>query len=407
MWTYLKRDYIPGRIGPPKLFLVTLEIPEDAFAGLSEDFISRIRDKFANNHRALFKYSMAASSRFIILQNQDEVSAEEQESALFLTDGTLPGYFPEFRCTWYITNDDVMSRYFSPELIFTNSTSSLGGKVTPGGELDELSHKIELNKTFLAELKGKIKGLRSDKFAAIRLDMVYLPLHYIARFTPLRFIDVPKIRTLTNYGEKIVLTNSMYINSISDTRIWVCQKTIALLEVRINCYEEMVKQLSEGAFYVSIPAWYSDTVTGYWDIAGLPHGITGNFSAPTGDIPATIQFHTGEENGELLGWYLSIGNNDSFTLFLDPKKSAETIYLRQGKKPEQYRVKINCTLYVNPGMTSALERNIVEKSIKRFNRPNQKGIDVSIVFDGENFEIRESPSRHGDTLIFRGQKTAW
>jgi hypothetical protein len=224
MWTYLKRDYIPGRIGPPKLFLVTLEIPEDAFAGLSEDFISRIKEKFAKNDRALFKYSMVASYRFIILRNQDEVSAEEQESALFLTDGTLPGYFPEFRRTWYITNDDELIRYSSPEWIFTTSTGTSDGQVTPGGELDELSRKIELNKIFLAELKGKIKGLRSDKFAAIRLDMVYLPLHYIARFTPLCFIDAPKIRTMTNYGEKIVLANSFYVNRVSDTRIWVCKK---------------------------------------------------------------------------------------------------------------------------------------------------------------------------------------
>jgi hypothetical protein len=184
------------------------------------------------------------------------------------------------------------------------------------------------------------------------------------------------------------------------------KKTIALLEVRIKCYEEMVKQLSGGSLTVSIPAWYSDTVTGYWDIAGLPYGIAGNFSTSNDDIPTTLQFHTGEENGELLGWYLSIGKNDSFALFLDPKKSAETIYFRQGKKPEQYKVKINCTLYVNPGRTSAMERSIIENSIRRFNRPDRQGIDVSITFDGENFEMRESPSRHGDTLIFLGQRTA-
>jgi hypothetical protein len=407
MWTYLKRDYIPGRIGPPKLFLVTLAIPEDAFAGLSEDFIRRIKDKFAKYDRALFKYSMAASSRFIILRNQDEVSPEEQESALFLTDGTLSDYFPEFRRTWYIANDEAMSRYVSPELIFTASSAGPDGQAAPGDELDELSRKIALNKTFLAELKNKIRGLRNNKAAAVMLDMIYLPLHYTVRFTPLRFIDAPKIRTMTNYGEKIVLANSFYTDRVSDTRIWVYQKIIALLELRITCYEETAKQLLEGMSQVSIPAWYSDTVTGYWDIAGLPHRITGNFSSPNGNIPATLQFHTGEENGELLGWYLSINGNTSLALFLDPKKSAETIYSRQGKGPEQRGVKINCTLYVHPGRTSAPERNIIENSIGQFNRTDQQGIDIAITFDGENFEMRESPPRHGDPLIFRGQRTAW
>ncbi|MDR2019778.1 MAG: hypothetical protein LBQ14_03340, partial [Treponema sp.] len=80
-----------------------------------------------------------------------------------------------------------MGRYVSPELIFTTSGAGSGGQTAPGGELDELTRKIALNKSFVVELKNKIKGLRSDKSAAIRLDMIYLPLHYIARFTPLAF----------------------------------------------------------------------------------------------------------------------------------------------------------------------------------------------------------------------------
>ncbi|MDR2019779.1 MAG: hypothetical protein LBQ14_03345 [Treponema sp.] len=205
---------------------------------------------------------------------------------------------------------------------------------------------------------------------------------------------------MTNYGEKIVLANSFYTNRVSDTRIWIYQKIITLLGLRITCYEETAKQLSEGTSHVSLPAWYSDTITRYWDIAGLPHRIRGNISSPNGDIPAALQFHTGEENGELLGWYLSINGNTSFALFLDPRKNVGTIYSRQGKTPEQRRVKIDCTLYVNPGRTSVQEQN----SIGRFNRTDRQGIDISITFDGGNFEIRESPSRHGDALIFRGQR---
>jgi hypothetical protein len=321
MWTYLKRDYIPGRAGPPKLFLVTLEIPAGAFDGLSEYFISLIKDKFAKNDKALFKYSMAASSRFIILRDHNEVSIKEQESALFLTDGTLSDYFPEFRRTWYVTDYDEINRYSSPELVFTDSTTDHDGQVSPVEKLDELSLKITLNKIFLAELKNKIKQLRSDKFDAVKLDMIYIPFDYTVRFSPLRFIDVPKIRTMTNYGEKIVLSNSFYTNIISDTCIWVCQKIIRLLELRIRCYEEIEKQFLGGDFDVSIPNWYSDTVTGYWDIAGLPHKITGNFPTSNGDIPAVLQLHTGEENGDFLGWYLSINGNNSFFYFSTHKKA--------------------------------------------------------------------------------------
>jgi hypothetical protein len=404
MWTYLRRDYIPGRVGPPKLFLVTLEIPENAFEGLSEDFTRRIHDKFAKYDKTLFQYRIAASSRFLILRNVDETSALPagtsggRDSALFLTDGTLSAYFPEFQRTWYITHYDEASRYASPELVFIAST------VSGGEQYNALLQKITLNKTVLAALKRRISGLRSDKAAAIGLNMIYLPLHYLARITPLRFIDAPKIRTMTNYGDKIVLANSAYTNSVANTRIWVDKKIIALLELRIKCYEAMAKQFSE-TNSVSIPAWYAETITGYWDIAGLPRSITGDFLSPGGEeIPAALRFHTSEENGELFGWYLSIGGSNSFTFFLDPKKSAAAIYSLQGKTPEQRRVKINCTLYVNPGRTSALERRIIENSIKAFNRIDQEGIDVSITWNGNIFEIRESPPRHGgNSLVFRGR----
>jgi hypothetical protein len=210
---------------------------------------------------------------------------------------------------------------------------------------------------------------------------------------------------MTSYGEKIVLVNSEYTGMVSDTGIWVDKKIIELLKVRINCYEEIAKQISgnsAGLTGVSVPAYYSETIAGFWDIAGLPWRITGNFQSADGEIPATLQFITGEGDEGLLGWYLSIENNRTFTFFLEPKNGAKTIYTRWGKTPEQGGIKINCTLYVNPGRTSAHEQNIIKNGIQPFSRADREGIDVSITSNGKIFEIRESPARHGRTLIFRG-----
>ncbi|MDR3123708.1 MAG: hypothetical protein LBU16_08030 [Treponema sp.] len=397
MWTYLKREYSPGRAGPPKLFIVTLEIPENAFAGLSEDFARRVNEKFAKNDRVFFKYLMAASPQFLLMVNHDVKSRDIQESGLFLTDGTLSGYYPEFRPSWSVASEETALRYASPALVFNASA------VAPGEQRGELRKKIEANKAIAVELKRRIAEYRRDKLAAARLGMIYLPFHYVARFTPLRFIDVPKIRTVTSYGEEIVLANSIHTNSVSDTSIWICKKILALTELRIKCYEETEQQFLGGSADIAIPAGYSETMTGYWDIAGLPRGIKGNFSTPQGDLPATLRLHAGEKNGELFGWYLSINNNDSFAFFIDPKKSAAAIYSRHGKTPEESRLRINGALYVNPGRTAYLERNIIEDSIKPFKRPGREEIDISIVYDGNVFEIRGSPARQSRTLIFRGQ----
>jgi hypothetical protein len=394
MWTYLKRDYSPGRVGPPKLFLVTLEIPEHALAGLSKNFARLVAEKFARDDRVLFTRVMAASERFLLLLNQDETSWDGRQSALFLTDGTLSGYYPEFRRSWFIANDAGLRRYASPALVFAPSRS------TPGEQHDELSRKIEANKLFAAEIKSRIAAYRRDKAAAAKLDAIYLPLHYIARFTPLRFIDVPKIRTVTSYGDEIVLANSRFVNFVSDTRIWMGQKLLALTELRIQCYEEAARQFSGAP--LALPPWHADTIAGYWDRAGLPRSIRGHFVTPDGELPATLRFHTGEENGELFGWYLSLNNSDSFALFLDPKKSAATIYSRRGKTPEQARLTLSCALHVNPGRTGYRERHIIENALRPSERTEREGLETTLVYDGTVFELRRSSPRRGGSLIFRG-----
>jgi len=264
------------------------------------------------------------------------------------------------------------------------------------------------------ELKARIGLLRQDKFFAVTLDMVYIPLHYIARYSPLRFIDTPKIRTMTNYGDEIVLANSGYANIISDTRIWVDKKIIELLKIRILMFEETAKQFEKTKRPIALSRWFSDTISDYWNIAGLPYKVSGTFfSLSTKEqIPAVLTF-TKDEAGQDFGWYFTCneftlgeftdGENASFLLFLDPRKSAKTIYSRSGKTPAQRMVRLDCTLYANPGITTALERNIVEQCLAPFIRADREGIDVRITFDGNAFEIREHPAAHSNTLIFRGQ----
>jgi hypothetical protein len=382
LWTFLKRDYQPGRNGPPKLFFATLEIPENAFDGISEGFALFLGEKFAGKNKLLFQYVMAASENYIFLRDRDNTA-----DVLFLTSGAAYPALPEFQRTWYIENYEELRRYMSPELIFD-------------GQYGELRRKITLNKTFKQELKDRIKALGRDKSAAIGLDMFYLPLHYIVRYSPLRFLDLPKVRTMTSYGDKIVLANSAYVDTISTARSWVDKKIMELLDVRIACYEDMAKS-------VSMPRWYSDTISGYWDIAGLPSRIEGAFFTPspvsTEQIPAVLTFRRDNTGQEYFGWQLAMGDR-SFFIFIDPQKSAKTIYKRGGKSPERQPIQLDCMLYVNPAANSAAEKNIIDRCLTPFTRADRQGVGARITFDGDTFEIREYPAAHGSNLIFRGRR---
>jgi hypothetical protein len=406
MWTYLKRDYLPGRTGSPKMFMATLAIPDNAFHGFSTGFAEQLTQRYAQNDKKLFQYTIAASNHYLLLRDVDN-----RDSVLFLTDGTISDQYTEFRQTWFIKDFGEPARYRSSELTIDRRAVI---------SHEELINKIELNKTFRDELKYQVRVLKWSQLTAFKVNFGYLPAHYVVRITPLRVVEMPKVRTITAFGERVVLANSSYIYTTSNIRIWVYEKIIELLEVRLRYYDELVKRFSEttaGAETRGIvfPSWYSENISDYWDIAGLPRAISGTFFDPQpGPMqtqrPAVLSFVRPAAEPELLGWYLSIGEtvsstsaNTGFSIFIDPLKSPLMIYSRNGKTPGEKRLQLDCVIYINPGMNSPVEQEIIDRMLKPFINEHDQGIEARIVFDGRTFEIQQHPARHGSSLIFRGE----
>jgi hypothetical protein len=229
MWTYLKRDYLPGRTGSPKVFMVTLEIPEGAFQGLSAEFAALLAEKYAENDKKLFQYAITASRHYLFLQD-----TATTDTVLFLTDGTVSNRYAEFWQARLVDDFDEMRRYRSPELTVYDPAA-----LTPG----ELEQKIELNRTFRNELKYQIRALRWSQLTALTVNAGYMPVHYLAVITPLRFVDVPKIRTVTSFGKRLVVANSSYIHRISAIRIQTYETIIDGLELRLRYYDELAKSI--------------------------------------------------------------------------------------------------------------------------------------------------------------------
>ncbi|MDR1399375.1 MAG: hypothetical protein LBJ41_05590 [Treponema sp.] len=233
MWSYLKRNYLPGRTASPKMFMVTLAIPDNAFDGLSAAFTEQLTEKYAKNDKKLFQYTIAASSHYIFLRD-----TEDTESVIFLTDGSVSDQYTEFQQTWLVNDFEETARYYSPELTIDHRAVI---------SYEDLINKIELNKTFRDELKYQVRTLKWSQLTAFKFNFGYIPAHYIARITPLRFVDMPKIRTVTTFGEMVILANSSYIYTTSNVRISAYEKIIELLEVRLRYYKALTKELSEKA----------------------------------------------------------------------------------------------------------------------------------------------------------------
>jgi hypothetical protein len=127
----------------------------------------------------------------------------------------------------------------------------------------ELVQKIELNKAFRDKLKYQIRTLKWSQLTAFKFNIGYIPAHYLAAYSPLRFVDVPKIRTVTGFGERVVLANSSYVYTTSNIRIWMYEKILQLLELRLRCYNELAKELAanhQDTVEISFPLWYSENI---------------------------------------------------------------------------------------------------------------------------------------------------
>jgi hypothetical protein len=402
LWTYLTRNYQPGRNGPPKMFFGTLEIPKNAFAGLSEDFSRRLLAKFGKNDKALFHYFITASTRYFFMRENSQA-----DEALLLTDGTVTGYFPEFRRAWYIDNFYELPRFDSPELVFRDRAA------LSQEDYGELRRKIELNRAFRDELRGYINEMHKHKRTALQINFAYLPLDFVSRITFLNHLDVPKIHTITRFGRRIVLTNAAYTDIISNTRIRLYERMIILLEIRLDCYSTLAEELERGAEEAVFPPWFADNISDYWTAAGLPGRIAGTFFDASGaSLPVVLNYRPSpsSERG-LFGWFFTIedpstsaGDEAIFSIFIDPLFSARTIYSRQGKTPEDRTLRLKCGLYtdtgiLNPDLQDKAEKTIFEKRLLSFMGNIREGAEVTLSFDGKTFEIQERP---GFRVIFQG-----
>jgi len=400
MWTYHKRDYLPGRTGSPKIFLVTLEIPDNAFESISDEFKNILVAKFGMYHHKLFHYIIAASNSYIIFREFND-----NNCLIFLTDGTISAHYSQLHAGSYIENFGEVQRYYSPEMMIDDNTVLT---------FDLLTEKITVNKQFLNELKYQIRMLKWSQLTAFKFNAGYIPAHYIANITPLRFFNNP-IRTVTAFGEKLVLANSAYTYTTTNSRINVYEKIIEMLETRILCYNDLLKVVSSGNFTeineLTIPVWYSDNITDYWNIAGLPNTIEGIFYAPQAvQITASLTLTAPQSDKNVSGWFFAIGNSSNFSIFLESHNSAKAIYSRRGLSPQERRLQFDCKLYINNSANNAVERDIFEHCLQTFisgtasaaSRGTSESINVRITFDGRTLEIREYPARRANPIIFRG-----
>ncbi len=392
MWTYLKRDYLPGRNGSPKVFFVTLEIPLGAMEGLSQKFAAALGGKFSEINKKLFYYIMEATTDFIVMQPQN---AEKKNQIYFLTAEGVSDYYPDFKPGLQTVEFEEMVRYNSPEYMLQ------GGPVFTRDNYAEMVKKIELNKGLQKELQQRINEFESLKKSASNSRIAYSAMDVISHITLLYLIDVPKIYTMTRFGGEIMSANDVYINQFSNTRIWLDSKLLEMLDLRITFYSNMAKQLASGVEKVSLPPGYSESARGYWQLANFPDNLDGTFSFDEYNTFAYLQDSPLDYN--FFGWILEVKNNDTVLTFLiEPEELAKTIYEHHGILPSEkpYNFKSYITL-ISAGSSSE-GRQFYDNTIGTIEKPGKR-IEADISYDGKEFTIQKKRFLQQPIIFFKGK----
>jgi hypothetical protein len=318
LWTYLKRDYLPGRGGPSKIFFATLEIPAGAAEGLSEDFAGKLEERFGGKDRELFHYILEASAHYVLIR-------DGEGGVVFLTDGSRSPHFAGLWDTWFLDTHDEIARYQSPELrapeqpVFTRD------------QYAEIWRRIEPNKQFLRELEIRTLQYAALKKAAFDSLLNYSAMDLFAQVTLLNYVDVPKIATITSFGKQILQVNKVYTDMISDTQIWINQKLMELLKARIQSYTQIAAALARGEGEVPYPAGFAETIPGYLQAAGFPAELRGTFGNGSAASPAVLSINP--EGIGFFGMALTVGEKPDIVFFIEPLNIPAAVFPRNGGKP--------------------------------------------------------------------------
>jgi hypothetical protein len=386
IWTYIRRDYLPGRTGPPKLYFVTLDIGENALEGRSEEFRARIKERFAAHDKVLFHYTMEANTNYMILW-------DGSDGILVLSRETFEDDFWEHRYSWFFEGYEEIARYHSPELRLPEQA------VYTREHYAEIWRRIEPNRRFKRELEARITEYAAMKKAAFNFNMVYTTLDFIGQISLLNFIDIPKIYTITRFGKRILKVNRTYTDLISDMRIWIDRNLIDLLDIRIKSYTLIAERIARGAPEAVLPAGFGENARGYWKIAALPVELAGTFNEGADALPAFLSSELLDQG--FFGWILRIGEVPLFSFTVEIEDSPRIIYERNGKPAEAAPYHFRGTLSINMVSSQNEGRSYYNKTIAPF-LGGGKRLKVDMRFDGKELLITYKRFLRRDIVIFRG-----
>jgi hypothetical protein len=334
LWTYLKR-YDPGLDGTPRVFHVTVKLPDGGFKGLSREFRDKLEGLFGGIDLALFSCRMEAMDDYLYFEigkASPDPSNPADPPYLFLSAADKPAIDKDLARRSAGYSDPLVGKYLDPDL-----------DIRSAGELSianrtKIEKIIELNGQYRGEIQNELELFRSYRASSGLSRWGYGAVDLLTSVTFLDQIDFPKIKTMTSYGDKIMEANDKTYQEMAESREWIYAKLIELLDIRLSEYAKIIAAFDENELSAELGPRFRESYFEYYRLVGIPESLEG--VNPLGrDKRASLRLM--KEMPLFPGLILTTDKPSKkdplakSSLLLELKDSAKNVYAMEGESSEE------------------------------------------------------------------------
>lgn len=182
-WIHLKRDN-PGRDGTPKIFLGTLEMPDDS------NHDGNTARKIAKHHLKTFRFIVEATQTYVYVRTRARIYGDME---FILTAKDVPIKNSMFVRTYTMAQNGFDKMANADELKI-DSYHTLTPKDIP-----MIRQKIELNRRAIKQIHSILKEMEQSSNKIRQSQAMYSMFNVMVHATGLFLIDRPKIWTATRH----------------------------------------------------------------------------------------------------------------------------------------------------------------------------------------------------------------
>lgn len=270
LWTYMTRIN-PGFDGTARYYFITPDFDETLFECAHDEFADFLKSVFEQSDKKLFVFQAEATVDYLQINGKAQ-SGKKKSFSFFLSSSRINADSQTFKAiSFYSSYMNVL--YADERIILTRK------EVYTNGDVEEIREKVERNKDLKALLKGEMAYYKRIKRSSNISRWGYNLLDLISTITLLNQVNFPKIKTMTSYGGRLMKTNARKFSDIYEYRTMTNPHMVALIDARIDAYEELADQIEKNGKGILSPK-QKDTYPELFEFVKLPDELVGTGSTP-------------------------------------------------------------------------------------------------------------------------------